>query len=389
MEKFTAVLLLAAILSNMTVSVMSYGYGCNDKETRTTNCPISAQGGYDGPASFDEIFEGTPTTAPHYSDDLNSGLQDATRDVLSLAVGAIPVVGEVLTSFFGLMGNFFGGTSWEEAVDQLYEDLYQEVENLKLYVDQSIAELTVEAIKANLGGLIIAAQDCEKHTDANLMLVCIVSVRSLILGDWVYFMPYLKGSPGNRYTYHDIADLRKDASHLEHIMPMWRHYCDLLIDTGLEQIASSRHAGGQAEAEGAAVALANNIESMIEWYERALKVIKTFAITPSDFQGRACEAHTGTGCCITQHTYDQSNTEGIFGPKGSQFSCTSEYHKGCKDKSSWDKVTHDAKYYMFDPLYLNFRTVRLDAVSNYYGTQFGSSVNKWRQMRQELLSDMQ
>lgn len=337
--------MLAAVLFNMTASVTSYGYSCNNKESRTTNCPISTKGGYDGPASFDEIFEGTPTTSPEYSEDLNSGLKDASKDLLSGGIGAIPVVGDILTSFFGLMGNFFGGPTWEEAVDQLYEDLSQEVENMKLYMDQSIAELKVEDVNANLGGLFISAQACEKYTDANLMITCIVALRITILADWLYFMPHLEGSPGSRYTYYDISDLRNDASHLEHILPMWRHYCDLTIDTGLEEISCYRHTGDDDLALLTAVQLAGEIENMIDWYRMALKIIKTFSVSASDAWGRACQVFTGTGCCVTQHTYDQSNTYITLGPKGSQFECSSIYQKGCQDKSSWSIVVEDAKFY--------------------------------------------
>lgn len=65
MKKHTsAILLLAAILVSMTGSVMSKGIGCDDSYEPVHQddwCPVEDNSGYDGPASFDEIFAGNPT----------------------------------------------------------------------------------------------------------------------------------------------------------------------------------------------------------------------------------------------------------------------------------------------------------------------------------------
>lgn len=175
---------------------------------------------------------------------------------------------------------------------------------------------------------------------------------------------------------------------MEHTLPMWRHYADLLINTGLEQIGATRHAGLEQDVEGTARAL----ESFDAYYQRAFKIIQLFSIIPTEIHGRAAEVNTGTGCCITKHTYDKANSYAMFGPQGSGFRCETELHVGCGRSNSWEQVVDEAQNRDHLMGYLwsqRFKNIRKWEVYHYYTTQFTVSVDRWMDVRYHLLQQLE
>ena len=101
--------------------------------------------------------------------------QDLASNLVSGAIGSIPGVGAFLSGIFNGITGFFGANEqepWQQAVEQLYDDLAQEVENLKKYVDGAIVELKVEIVEQQLGGLLRVIDTCQVYTIAEDMVDC-------------------------------------------------------------------------------------------------------------------------------------------------------------------------------------------------------------------------
>lgn len=266
----------------------------------------------------------------------------------------------------------------------MYADLAQEVQNLKLYVDGAIIELTVDIARANLGGLYRAVDNCRLYTDADDMVACVIGTRSIILADWEYFMaPIPYGTPNNTYNFPFYNDLLRTVTELEYILPMWRVYGDLLIGTGLEQICSERHAGDDDQAIVFAAALIDDIDEMLTYYGYARKIIQIYSASLGVANRRVCEIHQGSGCCITGHIFDQGEWTAEIGPVGARFRCKTVHHVGCKKAGSYDEASDDARADFYDA-YLHFSELREEALDDYYGAQFGTTLANWTAIRNDL-----
>lgn len=266
----------------------------------------------------------------------------------------------------------------------MFEDLQQEVANVKLYVDGAVTELKVDIVRQHLGGLFKSIDGCRVNTDAERVVDCVIGAISIIQGDWFFFMPYIK-DPG--YSFTSISELGNTAAELEYILPMWRIYGDLIIATGAERIASDRHAGNQTQAEQFALALIMDIDRMVSYYQNALKIIKLNAARQGGISAWVCEVHQGTGA-ITGRTHDSSEATITYGPGGASFECKIDYGVGCLIPNSYNSAFNEAMRMVGSKYYNEFRKIRTDAVDAYYSTEFGTTVSDWTAIRDNLQNQL-
>lgn len=390
MAKFIALILVAAILLGSIDMAFSYAYSCDyiDAEDMDECQVTKAAASYNGPESFEDIFAGTPTVAPEYSDDVTRNLAAATLDIYSGIIGSIPVVGSLIDGIFSAALQFFPKPSWQTAVEDLYAALAQEVANLKLYVDGAITELKVEIVSQNLAGLYRAIDNCRVYINADDMVSCMIGARTVILADWQYFMPAIPQSEaGHQYYFPSFSDLLTTATELEYVLPMWRHYGDMIVSTGLELISSERHAGDEAQARAFGYTLIDDISEMIEYYNYAVRIIQTNSVNIPLHYRQVCEIHKGSGCCVAGHVFDHAEIEVDIGPGVSSFYCKVIYRVGCNYPDSMYKAesgAHDS----FTRAYTEFSTFRNAALNDYYSTQFGSTISYWTAIKDDLESQL-
>ena len=400
MKIAVSMLFLATILLANTYTVTaSDDLFCDSRDWAAADaddlCPAATlPAEYTGPQSFEEIFAGKPTQAAEYSTSAADSAMTFSTNVVSGAIGSIPVVGAFLSGIFNALTNSFGDPDWAEAVEQLYADLYQEVENLRLYVDGAIAELTIDTIKKKLEGIYWDMDNCRKYIDADDMETCTISLLSNMITEIAFFIdPKVPGILGQKYMYESYAALKDDAIMLEHILPMFRDYGTLYINAALEEILSARHAGDDASAISFAVALCEMIDEFVEHYHKAVKVIKLYnvAIDSYEFEGETCLVLVqdyDPNMPVAQYypQYYEGKWSCIFGPQD-EMKCASIWEVGCEIQDSSEKAGQKAQDVVMN-YYDTFKPKRLTSLDAYYDTQFGLAVSNWTEIRNNLKSQI-
>ena len=191
-------------------------------------CPVPDK--YSGPKDFDDIFKGTPTRPPKMSGDQGAKLAE---DMASIGLGEIPVIGSIIKGFFDTFMGMYNDNNLQNVLDQFYKDLENEVKNLKLYVDEQIAELKVNYIYDHFNADLVYTQLCTLE-DAKDQSACAQEAYRRIVASKV-FLPNLNAS--KRPDAFSERELRNQAVVLERILPMLRHHGDLLVMVSLEVIA--------------------------------------------------------------------------------------------------------------------------------------------------------
>ena len=361
-----------------------------------TNCTYDYHSYYtEGPKEFKDIFKGTPTKPPEISE--NQGLKLA-EGLISIGIGEIPEVGSLLKGFFDLFTSMFGENSVQTALDTLYQDLETEVKNLKLYVDEQIDELEVKYVRDHLGALEIYAQQCMLEDNPPGMLRCAEEARREIVAAKFFMMPQINDTvhPG----VFSERELRNQGAVLERILPMLRHYGDLLIAVTMEVIAAQLHSNNLMEAENYKRDLSTKLNGLITYMNKARSLIELYSIATYDFT--ECEGCVGSSFVknvvslfsfdLKTNYYKRVIISSTFGPGGPK--CTSTYFLSTEG-SPLIIFTVSAQLKDLGPLFQDqfdnyqyfwegFRNHTLPLVRKYYDTMFGKTIDNWKRILTKL-----
>ena len=129
MKKNFKVMLLLILGSYLIITANA---GCHSDERENNDCPYNDVAIYDGPPG--EIVQGDPSLPSDVSFE-QSAAMDATLDIISGAIGTIPVVGALLSGYFTAFRTIFGASKTEEALEAFYSALSEETDAIINYVD--------------------------------------------------------------------------------------------------------------------------------------------------------------------------------------------------------------------------------------------------------------
>ena len=356
----------------------------NAKHAGSTQC-IERSEYYTGSKEFKDIFKGTPTKPPEISN--NQGVK-LVENAVSITIGEIPEVGSVLKGFFDVFTSVFDDSDTDiySALNTLYQDLETEVKNLKLYVDKQIAELKTEDVKDHLGALEIYAHQCTLETDPPDILKCTEQAYRMITSSMVYMMPTISNSKVLSET-----ELRNQGVVLQRVLPMLRHYGDLLIAVTLEAITGQYHMEKRTEAQNYIRDFTTELNNLISYVNKALPLIELYSIAVYDFtECVACVAYT-TFPQRAYYIYHQNlhkvRISSTFGPGGSS-NCTLDYYDNIYSGAQKDPVPtfRDQLEYYKDDTWASFRNDTLPQVRKYYDTMFGKTIDNWKSVLMKLES---
>ena len=374
MKNFKVMLLL--ILGSYLI--ITANAGCHWDERENNDCPYNDVAIYDGPPG--EIVQGDPSLPSDVSFEQSAAL-DATLDIISGAIGTIPEVGALLSGYFTAFRTIFGASKTEEALEAFYSALSEEVDAIINYVDQKVLELQVSDIKAKIGGLETAALDCTNHYSSNAqdMKICLIAVRSDIVGEVEYFFPDIPEYP----TPEDANEL---APLLQQLLPMWRHYGDLYFAVTLELVTTMRHLGDEEEATSLLKQIPDVIKKFTDFYSSVIPIIRFYScaiLDPSDFVARKCYFWEGNVCAFKAKTYYIGQFKAVFGPSGyksESLNCLAESYVGCKVNDGQQKAL-DKGWDMFNHDQFAWYELRLQQVDKYYQEQFDRTMSEWNDMK--------
>ena len=374
MKKVTLLLILGYL-------IITASAGCHSDERENNDCPYEDVAVYDGPPG--EIVQGKPSLPSDVSFEQSAAL-DATLDIITGAIGSIPVVGALLSGYFTAFRTIFGASSTEEALEAFYNALSEEVDAIINYVDQKVLELQVQDIKNKIGGLEIAALDCTNHFSGNAqdMKTCLISVRSDIISEVQYFFPSVPMDP-------TPEDVNEQAPLLEQLLPMWRHYCDLYLAVTLELVTTVRHLGDEEEAASLLQQIPALVEKMKDFYNDVMPMIRFYSaaiLDPRDFTAKQCNFWEGNSCAFKAKTYYIGQFTGVFGPSGyksESLNCLAEGYVGCKIHDGLQKA-FDKGWALFIGDQSAWISLRLQQVDKYYREQFERTMSNWNNIKEYI-----
>jgi hypothetical protein len=370
--------MLLLILSCLVITASA---GCHSDERENNDCPYEKVAVYNGPPG--EIVQGDPSLPSDVSFQQSAAL-DATLDIISGAIGTIPVVGSVLSGYFTVFRTIFGASKTEEALEEFYSALSEEVDAIINYVDQKVLELQVSDIKAKIGGLETAALDCSNVYSGNPqdMKHCLIAVRADIVGELQYFLPNVPKNP----TPNDVNE---QAPLLQQLLPMWRHYGDLYFAVTLELVTTMRHLGDEEEATSLLKQIPDIIMKFKDFYSDVMPIIRFYSaaiLDPNDFVARQCYLWEGNSCSFKAKTYYIGQFTGIFGPSGyksESLNCLAEGYVGCKVSDGLQKA-FDKGWKLFIDDQRAWINLRLQQVDKYYQEQFDRTMSEWNDMKEYI-----
>ena len=371
----------AAILFVLGYLIMSAYAGCHWDTRVVVDCPYEKVAEYTGPPG--QIVQGIPTLPADVSFNQNTK-GDAALDIMSSAIGTIPVVGSILGGFFDSFRTIFSQQSTNEALNNFYQALSAEVDALINYVDQKVLELQVTDIQNYLGGLERAALDCYNYYSnyANDMKTCLISVRGnmKLLED--YFIPYVSSNPSAEYAINQ-------GPLLERLIPMWRHYCDLSLVVTLELISTMWNLGDSYEAAPLIDELPQMLTKFLDFWDNVKPILSFYSIAiqdPDTFVAKECKFWEGNDCAFKTHTYDLGHVQATFGPSGNDdrsLACSTEYYVGCKAAYSMDNAFRGS-ISLFEDYMSNWIEARTYQVDKYYYYQVERTTDLWEKMLHTL-----
>lgn len=353
--------------------------GCHSDEREVNDCPYEDVAEYDGPPG--EIVQGKPSLPSDVSFDQSAAL-DASLDIITGVIGTIPEVGALLAGYFTAFRTIFGQSSTEQALEEFYSALSEEVDAIINYVDQKVLDLQVQDIKNKIGGLETVALDCTNHYSGNPqdMKTCLIAVRADIVGQVEYFFPDVPANP-------TPDDVNEQAPLLQQLIPMWRHYCDLYLAVTLELVTTIRHFGDDEEAMSFLEQLPDVITKFTDFWNHVKPILRFYSaaiLDPSDFVVRECKFWEANACTVFKtHTYDIGQFKAVFGPSGyksESLNCLAEGYVGCAVADSQMKATgKGAELFMDDKkAWIN---LRLQQVDKYYQEQLERTITNWNNIK--------
>ena len=374
---FSGLLLLLVSFSfcRITESSTSYGYS-------GLNCPVPDK--YSGPKDFDDIFKGTPTRPPKMSGDQGAKLAE---DMISIGLGEIPVIGSIIKGFFDTFMGMYNDNNLQNVLKQFYKDLENEVKNLKLYVDEQIAELKVGFISDHFNADIVYTQHCTLE-DAKDQSACVQEAYRRIVTSKV-FLPSLNAS--KRPDAFSERELRNQAVVLERILPMLRHHGDLLIMTSLEVIADHYRNNRPDIAKNYENDLKLELTELISYLQKSQSLIELYSIANYDLT--ECDACPGQSLAppwnVVEDYYVRVIISSTFGPGGTfcklkAYTSTPAWGAD-KDAAQNPMPLFNDEFGRYKEFWSSsFKDKMLPQVRKYYETMFGKTLENWEKVLNKL-----
>ena len=243
--------------------VARYAWAGCDQNIYVTESGCS-NGHYTAPQISDVVM-GTPTKLAKSTNTHGDTLTDSFLMIMSGGLGLLPG-GALISGFFNAISNELGigGESPDKVWSKMYDELVDEIENLRNHMDDRIDETNLDWVKNKFGdangglmavGLSVTEIDGRDLDDLESELD---DLYDMLIADY--------------YTFAPSASTTSVAIY-ERTLPLFRQYADLLITTMVSEIAVFKLICEEDKAAKKATALQERIKVLEQHYIDATAAI--------------------------------------------------------------------------------------------------------------------
>ena len=222
-----------------------------------------SNGHYTAP-EINSVVTGTATNLAKATVQHGDALVDSMKALVGGVIGLLPG-GAFVSGLFSAIGNVIGGGDDPvQVLANMYNELVQEIENLRNYVDDRIEQTNLEWVKRQLG-----------DASGGLMAVArtIVDIDGRDLDE-------LEGELDDLYdalilNYYQFAPPTTDTAiaSFERTLPLFRQFADLILTTMVSEIAVKKLLCKDDDAASKTTALQERITIMEQHYTAATAAI--------------------------------------------------------------------------------------------------------------------
>ena len=315
---------------------------------------------YTGPVK--DVIKMKPTKLAESTSEAAQVVQGLAVDMATLAIESIPVAGTFLGALFGQIADVYGLAGGDDLdPQQVYDDLKEEIDQLREYMDEQIIQAKLDyiakAFGTTRGGIMSYAMHCQRtfKGDAEDMAPCLENVHAMLTQQYHFFMP---------------SDSK--VSSYEFSLPLFRMYGELFVDTLLEQIGVARKRGKESQAIAQADNLIKKVQEFKEHYENSLKKIVELHVEPHRLKDPDCAVlpHTTVQMCVCTLTLGPNKVSSEEIKKKDQSTknfCLGVFYNSVRNACEETKDGYASK----------FAKEHLQAIITYWTKQVGNMVDTW------------